>query len=207
MMELLIGTSNPGKLHEFEALLAGLDARLLSLRDVGLGGMDVPEDATTLEDNAAHKARVYAEASRLPTLADDTGLFVEALGGAPGIYPARYGGPGLTMAERRGKLLAALAEAGAGDGARAARFECVIALCRPQTGEIITVRGVCPGRIALEEAHGDGGFGYDPVFIPEGYAESFSQLPEAVKNQISHRGRAAQKMVAELRRLAASDSG
>jgi XTP/dITP diphosphohydrolase len=202
MMDILIGTSNPGKLGEFEALLAGLDARLLSLGDVGLGGLDVPEDATTLEANAAHKARVYAEASGLMTLADDTGLFVEALGGAPGIYPARYGGPGLTMAERRGKLLAALAEAGAGEGARTARFECVIALCRPQTGEVITVRGICPGRIALEEAHGENGFGYDPVFIPDGYTESFSQLPEAVKNQISHRGRAAQMMVAELRRLA-----
>ncbi|MBL8156640.1 MAG: non-canonical purine NTP pyrophosphatase [Anaerolineae bacterium] len=206
-MDILIGTSNPGKLGEFEALLAGLDARLLSLRDVGLGGLDVPEDATTLEANAAHKARVYSEASGLMTLADDTGLFVEALGGAPGIYPARYGGPGLTMAERRGKLLAALAEAGAGEGARTARFECVIALCQPHTGELITVRGICPGRIALEEAHGEGGFGYDPVFIPDGYRESFSQLPEAVKNQISHRGRAAQMMVAELRRLSASGSG
>jgi non-canonical purine NTP pyrophosphatase (RdgB/HAM1 family) len=202
MMDILIGTSNPGKLGEFEALLAGLDARLLSLRDVGLDGMDVPEDATTLEANATHKARVYAEASGLVTLADDTGLFVEALGGAPGIYPARYGGPGLTMAERRGKLLAALAEVGAGDGARAARFECVIALCRPQMGEVITVRGICPGRIALEEARGESGFGYDPLFIPDGYTESFSQLPEAVKNQISHRGRAAQMIVVELRRLA-----
>lgn len=202
MMDILIGTSNPGKLHEFEVLLAGLDVRLLSLQDVGLDGLDVPEDGTTLEANAAHKARVYAEASGLPTLTDDTGLFVEALGGAPGIYPARYGGAGLTMAERRRKLLAALAEAGAGEGARAARFECVIALCQPQTGEVITVRGVCPGRIALEEAHGDGGFGYDPVFIPDGYTQSFSQLPETVKNAISHRGRAAQMMVTELRRLA-----
>ena len=102
-MDLLIGTSNTGKLGEFQELLVGVELRLLSLKDVGLGDMDVEEHATTLEENAALKVKAYSEASGLVTVADDTGLYVDALGGQPGIYPARYGGPGLTPKDRRQK--------------------------------------------------------------------------------------------------------
>ena len=107
-MDLLIGTSNAGKLGELQELLGDVDVRLLSLNDVGLGDMDVAEDATTLEENAELKVKAYSQASGLVTLADDTGLFVDALDGRPGIYPARYGGHGLTPKDRRQRLLGEL---------------------------------------------------------------------------------------------------
>src|SRR5262245_37468614 len=151
-MDLLIGTSNPGKLHEFEVLLGELPLKLLTLKDVGLGDMEVEESATTLEENAGLKVRAYSQASGLVTLADDTGLMVDAIGGAPGVYPARYGGPGLTMQQRRQKLLGELA--GVPDEQRTARFVCVIALADPRDGATTTVRGVCEGRIAQAEDEG-----------------------------------------------------
>jgi len=193
MMDLLIGTSNVGKLHEFEVIFAGLPLRLLNLNDIGLADMDVEETATTLEDNARLKAEAYANAAGYLTLADDTGLYVDAVDGAPGIYPHRYGGPGLTMAGRRQKLLDEIS--GVPDEARTAQFVCVIALANPANGEVTSVKGTCPGRIAQAESDMGTGFGYDPIFIPQGYAQTFSQLSEAEKNRISHRGRAAQKIV------------
>lgn len=198
-MDLLIGTSNKGKLAEFEMMLAGLPLRLLNLSDVGLGDMDVEETAITLEDNARLKAEAYAKASGHLTLADDTGLYVDALGGAPGIYPARYGGPGLTMAQRRQKLLGELKSIA--DEKRTAAFVCIIALAAPEQNEISLVRGECKGRIAQAEANGGTGFGYDPLFIPTGYSKSFSQISEEEKNQISHRGLAAQKILPILESL------
>jgi XTP/dITP diphosphohydrolase len=184
-MDLLIGTSNLGKLREIADLLGGLPLRLLSLQQVGLDHLEVAEDADSLEANARLKAEAYASASGLPTLADDTGLYVDALGGRPGIYPARYGGPDLTMQQRRALLLGELEAVPA--AARTARFIAVIALGRPGA-ETQFVRGVCEGRIAEAELHGESGFGYDPVFIPAGHTLSFSQMDEATKNQISHRG-------------------
>src|SRR5690606_556572 len=125
-MDLLIATSNPGKVREYRTLLADVPANLLGLNDVGLGDMDVEESGDTLEANASIKAQAYAQVSGLLTLADDTGLFVDALDGRPGVYPARYGGPGLTMQQRRQKLLAELGDTP--DAQRTARFVCVIAL-------------------------------------------------------------------------------
>ncbi len=197
MKDLLIGTSNPGKLREYEELLAGLPLRLMSLKDVGLDTMEVAEDADTLEANASLKALAYARASRLLTLADDTGLFVDALGGAPGVYPARYGGPGLTMAQRRHRLLGELT--GVPDAQRTARFVCVIAL--GVGDEVTQVRGVCEGRIAPVDDEGGEGFGYDAIFIPQGYTVSWSHVPMAEKNRISHRGQAAQAILPTLRGL------
>lgn len=199
-MDLLIGTSNVGKLGEFRELLIGVELCLLSLKDVGLGDMDVAENATTLEENAELKVRAYSQASGLVTLADDTGLFVDALGGAPGVYPARYGGPGLTPQQRRHKLLGALQ--GISADQRTARFACVIAVAHPLTGEIASVRGVCEGQIALEEEQGSSGFGYDAIFIPKGYDMTFSSIPLDEKNHISHRGLAAALIIPVLRRMA-----
>jgi XTP/dITP diphosphohydrolase len=201
MMDLLIGTSNPGKLDEFRALLGDLPVRLLSLLDVGLADLGVEENATTLEANARLKAAAYAQHSGLVTLADDTGLIVDALGGAPGIYPARYGGPDLTMAERRQKVLCELD--GVPDERRTARFVAVIVVVNPATTETFAVEGVCEGRIAQQETLG-GGFGYDPVFVPQGYDMPFSLLPTEEKNRISHRGRAATQIIPVLRRLASA---
>ena len=158
-----------------------------------------PEDATTLDGNASAKVRAYSSASSLLTLADDTGLFVDALNGDPGVYPARYGGPGLTMAQRRAKLLGELN--GVPDEQRTARFECVIALADPHTGEITTVKGVCKGRIASQEHEGGSGFGYDAIFIPDGYDTTWSLVPMEEKNRISHRGKAARLIVPVIEKI------
>jgi XTP/dITP diphosphohydrolase len=203
-MDLLIGTSNPGKLHEYDVLLAGLPLRLLNLRDVGLADMEVEESATTLEENAGLKACAYSQASGLVTLADDTGLMVDALDGAPGVYPARYGGPGLTMQQRRQKLLGELV--GVPDERRTARFACVIVIVEPQSGEMRTVRGVCEGCIAQSEEEGDSGFGYDALFIPRGFDVPWSRVPMEEKNLISHRGQAVRLILPVLAKIAESKS-
>ena len=198
-MDLLIATGNPGKLREYQALLAEAPVHLLDLNAVGLVAMDVEENAGTLAGNAILKAEAYAQASGLTALGDDTGLFVDALDGAPGIYAARFGGPDLTMAQKRQKLLAELAETP--DARRTARFKCVIALAHD--GQMETVEGVCEGHIAWAESEGSAGFGYDAIFIAEGYDIPWSQVPPEVKNRISHRGQAARKIIPVLKRLAA----
>jgi XTP/dITP diphosphohydrolase len=202
-MDLLVATSNPGKLREYETLLAGLPLRRLNLRDVGLEKLAVEESADTVAANAELKALAYVRASGLLTLADDTGLMVDALGGAPGAYPARYGGEGLTMGQRRQKLLRALN--GVPDEQRTARFVCVIVLAYPQTMTTTIVTGVCEGRIAQVEEEGGHGFGYDAVFIPKGYDVPWSQMPLEEKNRVSHRGEAARQIIPVLERLARAD--
>jgi len=203
-MDLLIATSNPGKLREYELLLAGIPLRLLNLRDVGLDKLAVDENADTVAANAEIKAQAYVRASGLLTLADDTGLMVDALGGAPGAFPARYGGDGLTMAQRRQKLLKELE--GVPDERRTARFACVIVLAYPQTMTTTSASGVCEGRIAQQEDVGGHGFGYDAVFIPKGYDMPWSRMPMEEKNRISHRGEAARQLIPILERLAREQS-
>lgn len=203
-MDLLVGTSNPGKLEELAILLGDLPMKLLSLRDVGLADMEVEESATTLEENAGLKVRAYSAASGLLTLADDTGLMVDALGGAPGVYPARYGGPGLTMQQRRQKLLGELT--GVPNEKRTARFVCVIAVMDPHSGALETARGVCEGRIAQVDEDGGRGFGYDSVFIPEGSDVPWGHVQLDHKNDISHRARAVRLIKPILLRMAAENS-
>ena len=200
-MDLLIATSNQGKLREYQRLLDGIPQHVLSLVDAGLAEMDVEENGTTVLANATIKSSAYAQASGLLSLADDTGLFVDALNGAPGVYPARWGGAELTMAQRRAKMLAALD--GIPDERRSARFVCVIAVTTPE-GETQTVEGICEGRIARNESHGEQGFGYDAIFIPLGYDRPWSLVPLDEKNRISHRGTAARKLIPILQRLAAN---
>ncbi len=199
-MQLLIATSNPGKLREYRILLAGAPVEILSLHDVGLGAMDVVETGKTFEANARLKAEAYAQASGMTALTDDTGLVVDALNGAPGVYSARYGGAALTMADRRAKILAELD--GLPDDERTARFVCVIALTTPN-GETFTVEGVCDGRIAREDRGGASGFGYDAIFIPDGFDVTWSQVSLDDKNRVSHRGAAARAILPILTRLAA----
>ena len=199
-MELLIATSNPGKVREYSILLADAPVTLLSLADVGLNGLDVEETGDTFQANAELKARAYAEASGKLTLADDSGLCVDALDGAPGVLSARYGGPDLSEAEQRQKLLGELA--GLTGAQRAARFECVIAVADPETSKYIFAYGTCPGRIAQADSGGTEGFGYDAIFIPDGYDKTFAEFSKIVKNGISHRGVAAHKLVPQLQALA-----
>ena len=191
-MDLLIGTGNRGKVREYQTLLDGLPLRLLGLDDVGLALMDVDETADTYEGNAMLKARAYAHASGLYALADDSGIEVEALGGRPGLFSARYGGPDSTDETRYRKVLAELA--GVPDGKRVARFVCVTAVADPSSLNVATATGIVTGRIA-REASGGGGFGYDPVFIPDGYDVTIASLPAEVKHELSHRGRAARAMI------------
>lgn len=202
-MKLLIATQNKGKQAEFRALLGEFQLPLTPLTpdEVGLGAFDVEETGDTLPANAALKALAFAGASGLHALADDSGLMVDALDGAPGVYSARYGGPGLDAAGRRRRLLDALRDVP--EAARTARFECVIALANPATQTQVYEVGVCPGRIALAESAGRGGFGYDPVFIPDGYTQTFADLDESIKNRISHRGRALTAMLPHLTALIA----
>ncbi len=194
MRQIVIGTTNLGKINEYQVLLTGADVRLLSLRDVGLSAMDVEETGTTFAENAQIKALAYAKASGRWALSDDSGLCVDALGGAPGIYSARYGG--IHTAEGRRKyLLEQLKDVP--PEKRTAYFECVIVIASPD-GIIAETHGVCRGSIALQEFDEGKGFGYDPIFIPEGYDKTYGQLDEMIKHELSHRGIAARKMVEAL---------
>jgi XTP/dITP diphosphohydrolase len=185
-MRLLVATNNPGKIREYDDLLAGLRLDLCGLAEVGLD-TEVKETGQTFAENALLKALAYGRASRLLTLADDSGLEVEALGGAPGVYSARYAGKGASDADRYRKLLAALE--GVPWEKRAARFRCVIALAWPD-GRIETFEGQCDGVIAFEP-QGTNGFGFDPVFYMPEHGCTMAELPTEVKNRVSHRARAA----------------
>ncbi|MBN1399772.1 MAG: XTP/dITP diphosphatase [Anaerolineae bacterium] len=186
-MRLLIATRNRGKKAEYADLLAGLDLELMSLADLGIEE-EVPEQGATFAENALAKARAYAALSGLVTLADDSGLEVDVLDGAPGVYSARYGGEGASDEDRYHRLLAELK--GIPEARRTARFRCVIAVVWPDGRERI-VAGACEGRIALEP-RGEHGFGYDPVFYVPEYACTMAELTPDVKNRISHRARAAE---------------
>jgi len=190
MSTILIASTNAGKVAEYRAILSSTGIQLLGLRDVGID-FEVEEVGGTFEENARLKARGYADVSGLLTLADDSGLCVDALGGAPGLYSARYGPDPVSRIER---LLAEMAEVR--DEDRTARFVCVIALARPD-GETHTFEGVCEGLIA-RRPKGTQGFGYDPIFYLPGYDQTLAELPLSLKNEISHRARAAAHLKAWL---------
>jgi XTP/dITP diphosphohydrolase len=184
-MEIALASANQGKRREIEALLAPLGIVVRTAAELGFTE-DVPETGDTFADNALIKARAVAQALGRPALADDSGLTVEALGGAPGVLSARYAGPGATDAQRNAKLLKELA--GIPPERRGAAFVCVMACVRPD-GATLTSEGRLEGRIALAPA-GNNGFGYDPVFeLPE-RGLTVAMLEPAEKNAISHRGRA-----------------
>jgi len=196
--QLLVASNNAYKLQELRDVLAGVPFDLVAPADVGLD-LNVPEDGATYAENATRKARAFAAASGLLTLADDSGLEVQALGGRPGLRSARYAGDGAPNARRIAKLLSELA--GVPWEQRQARFVCVMAIATPG-GEVHLCQGECAGLIAFSP-RGEGGFGYDPVFLLPEQNQTMAELPAAVKNQISHRGRAgqaAQAVLAELRK-------
>jgi XTP/dITP diphosphohydrolase len=193
---LLLATGNRGKVRELGELLAPYGLALASLAEYP--GVALPEEGDDYADNAAAKAAAAARATGLAALGDDSGLEVAALGGAPGPRSARYGGAGLDDAGRCARLLSELGAA----GDRAARFVCVAALALPD-GAVTVARGECPGRI-LAAPRGANGFGYDPVFQPEGFAASLAELPPDAKHRISHRGRALEALGPALAALAAN---
>jgi len=184
--ELLIATNNAGKIRELTGLLANLPLRLRQLSEFPQI-KEVEETGKTFEENASLKARLYSEQTNLRTLADDSGLEVDALGGAPGVLSARYAGQNATDEERNARLLAELSLTD--DEQRTARFICAIALYDPATRATEIFRGTCEGHIA-KHPRGTNGFGYDPLFIPSGHIHTFGELSEPVKQQISHRSSA-----------------
>lgn len=186
MRKLILSSGNPHKVDELKKILANLEIQVLTKDEVGQGNLDVIEDGDTLEANALKKARALAEKVEGIVLADDTGLFVDALNGEPGVYSARYAGEECSYEANNAKLLGALA--GVAPEKRTARFKTVIALIDEKGAEYI-IEGVCEGRI-LDEKKGSAGFGYDPLFLPEGYEQTFAELGEDIKNKISHRARA-----------------
>ena len=185
-MKLVIATRNAHKLEEIRAIFDFKNLEVLSAFDFP-EIPDVVEDGDTLEANAIKKAVEIAKATNCWAMADDSGLEVAALDGAPGVYSARYAGEQCSYSDNNEKLLHELDE----KADRSAQFRTVIALSDPE-GNVQTQEGACPGRI-IEELRGTNGFGYDPLFVPEGYAETFAELSSEVKNRISHRARALQK--------------
>lgn len=185
--KLLIATHNAGKLVELRDLLSGVPYTLVSLTNVGIE-LDVDETGQTLEENAALKATTYAQLAGIPTLADDSGLEVDPLDGAPGVHSARYAGPNATDADRIAKLLDNLAPH---PQPWTARFRCVIAIVTPE-GDIELHDGACEG-VIISHPRGDNGFGYDPVFFMPEQNRTMAELTDAEKNTLSHRAIAARK--------------
>jgi len=185
-MILVFATNNKHKIREISDLL-GDDVKILGLSDFNITG-DIPEETETLEENALYKARYVHDRTGMNVFADDTGLEVTALGGAPGVYSARYAGESKSFDDNIDKLLAELQ----GKEDRSARFRTVIALILD--GKEYLFEGIIEGEI-ISERRGDGGFGYDPVFIARGYDRTFAEIPLREKNSISHRARAMRQLI------------
>jgi XTP/dITP diphosphohydrolase len=197
VIELVVATRNRHKTREIQEIL-GREFRVCDLvahPEVS----EIRESGTSFEENA--KLKALATSKQLPDLviADDSGLEVDALGGAPGIYSARYAGPNATQRDKIDKLLGELARVCATEERRRARFRCVVALAR--NGNLLdTFEGIVQGRIA-DEVRGDLGFGYDPIFIPDGFGQTFGELTPELKNTISHRAKAIRAAAVKLRQL------
>ncbi len=189
MTVLVVATGNPGKLKEMQTYLEGLDWELtLKPKD-----LEVDETGQTFAENACLKASQVAKATGQWAIADDSGLEVDALNGAPGLYSARYAP---TDAECIERLLRELGDA----TNRSAQFVCAIAVAQPDGEIVLQTEGICPGTI-LHAPRGEGGFGYDPVFLVPDYGQTFAEIPAELKNEISHRGRAFQKLLPQLKLL------
>lgn len=195
MKKIILSSGNRGKIEELKEILKDLDLDIRSKDQVGLSDLDVEETEDTLAGNAMIKARAIWDRCGQVVLADDTGLFVDALDGEPGIYSARYAGNHASDADNRKKLLQNLE----GFENREARFITAIAIIL-EDGSSSVIEGICEGQISQEE-YGERGFGYDSIFIPKGYEETFAQLNASVKNQISHRAKALIKLKEKLRDL------
>jgi XTP/dITP diphosphohydrolase len=208
---LVVATHNRGKLEELRALLRGLDLDVLAIGEAMKREITVVEDGATFDDNAIKKAREISNATMMLTLADDSGLEVEALGNAPGVRSARFAGERATDAENNAHLLAALDELehnqmgqNVANRVYHARFRCVLALVDPfvREGEPFVVEGVCEGRIT-RTPRGSGGFGYDPLFLVSGTDKTMAELDEDEKNRLSHRAKAVEKLRHVLEKLLA----
>lgn len=201
LFTLVLATENRGKLKELRAMLRDLPVDLVAVSDIVKDRAPVIEDGLTFEDNARIKANAAVAATAMVSIADDSGLEVDALGGRPGVRSARFAGEGTTDAENNAKLLEALAEVE--DDQRRARFRCVIIVSDPfaeGAAREVVAEGRCEGMIA-REPRGAGGFGYDPLFVVEGFGRTLAELTDAEKNQVSHRGRAVAAAIPAIRAI------
>ena len=189
-MKVILASRNEGKLREMRIILSKYGMDVVSRDDAGIPAFEVEETGTTFEENSYLKAKAIMEASGCPTIADDSGLVVDALGGEPGVYSARYAGEGCTDDDNNELLLGRMESVP--DGERSARFVSVITMLFPD-GRKLVAKGTVEGRIdrCLD---GEGGFGYDPLFIPDGYDRSFGVLSSEIKNSISHRAKALSEL-------------
>ena len=199
--QLLIATGNAGKIAEIRALLGDLPINFRTLADFPEIA-PVEESGATYEENAVLKARAYARQTGLWALADDSGFEVMALGGAPGVISARYAGAGVSDGDRISFLLRRLELANSSD--RTARFVCVVALADSKYSVANVESGICEGLI-IDKPRGGNGFGYDPIFVPKGFDKTFAELPEDIKNVISHRARALHSMRTFLERVVSNE--
>ncbi|WP_068674538.1 XTP/dITP diphosphatase [Oceanobacillus sp. Castelsardo] len=190
MNQIIIATKNRGKAKEFREFFSQRNIEALSLLDIKEQLPDVEETGNTFEENASLKAEEISRILNRAVLSDDSGLVIDALDGRPGIYSARYAGEQKNDEQNIQKVLHELKDIS--EGQRNARFVCVLAIARPN-GETKLVRGECEGRITLSPS-GENGFGYDPVFIPDGYQQTMAELESEEKNRISHRSRAMDKL-------------
>lgn len=188
--KLVLSTNNIHKVEEIKDILKDLPIEVLSKKDLGLEELDVVEDGTTLEENSIKKAKALSNKTDYMVMADDSGLFVEALNGVPGVYSSRYAGEEGNDLKNNKKLIKELENIPLEN--RNGSFKTVIALVTEEK-QVLTVRGECKGHI-ISSPRGENGFGYDPLFIPEGYNETFGELGEEVKNKISHRAKALEKI-------------
>ena len=196
MVKAVLATKNRGKVEEMKALLQGLGFEILSLDEVADVG-EIVEDGNSFLENAMKKAKVVAEKTGLLAIADDSGLEVDALDGRPGIHSARFAGENASDEENNIKLLHEMQDVP--DEKRGAGFKCVIVAYRPD-GKWLSVEGECRGIITTSQ-RGTNGFGYDPVFVPEGYDKTMAELTSEEKNRISHRGKALLRLKDEISRL------
>ena len=190
MNKVILASRNEGKIREIGEILSKFGMVAVSRDDYGIDKFEVEETGETFEENSYIKAKAILDIAGVPTIADDSGLEVDCIGGRPGVYSARFAGPGCTTYDNNVKLLGLMKHIP--EEERTARFVSVITMLFPD-GRKLVARGECKGRIA-EEMRGEGGFGYDPLFIPEGFSKTFGEMTADEKNSVSHRGRSLARL-------------
>lgn len=184
--KIVAATGNKHKIEEIEAITGKFGFKIITKAEAGVGELDVEETGTTFEENSFIKAEAIMKATGMPAIADDSGLEADALDGAPGVYSARFSGEGATDESNNAKLLKLMENVP--DDERTARFASVVTICFPD-GTVVAARGECPG-VLRRSPRGEGGFGYDPLFVPVGYDKTYAEISAEEKNLISHRAKA-----------------
>ena len=202
-MKIVAATGNKHKIEEIESITRKFGMNVITKAEAGVGDLEVEETGTTFEENSLIKAEAIMKATGMPAIADDSGLEADALNGAPGVYSARFSGEGATDESNNAKLLKLMENIP--DDERSARFVSVVTLCFPD-GTVVAARGECPGTLR-RSPQGDGGFGYDPLFVPVGYDKTYAEISAEEKNIISHRAKALGILRMKLKETGFEESG